>query len=270
VFEPTHQVFNVQGVTAIPLELERARTVVNTLASKNAVLARPSLLSGITLDTLPDTLPLSSPEGESVESPVSATRVHFASVDQVKVMTPNLDHSFQIKGLAPPRPHSPAPSEASSTATSDYSNEATSPVQPIAKALANKLSFWSSRLSKRGALFPSTPDLTTSFDKEKEEELDRMVREEQGVPAEVLDGLLETTAPAPATSEAKHNEMEDRIVKECIREFTKGGMYFAYNFGAIYPSICPLVADICVAQILLGHCSTSKIRRPSRRSNLLC
>ncbi|KAJ7661766.1 SacI homology domain-containing protein [Mycena rosella] len=39
-----------------------------------------------------------------------------------------------------------------------------------------------------------------------------------------------TLAPAPASPEEQHSELEDKIVKEVIREFPKGGMYFAYTF----------------------------------------
>jgi hypothetical protein len=48
-------------------------------------------------------------------------------------------------------------------------------------------------------------------------------------PAEVMDHIL-ATAPAPATVEERHSELETKVVRETIREFTKGGMYFAHNF----------------------------------------
>jgi hypothetical protein len=50
-------------------------------------------------------------------------------------------------------------------------------------------------------------------------------------PAEVLGDIIATTAPTPITQEETHNQLEDKIVRETIREFSKGGMYFAYNFG---------------------------------------
>lgn len=66
---------------------------------------------------------------------------------------------------------------------------------------------------------------------DEQDDLDTIVHEAKGDPAEVLEGILDATAPAPVTQEEKHSELEEKIVRECIREFTKGGMYFAYNFG---------------------------------------
>ena len=34
-----------------------------------------------------------------------------------------------------------------------------------------------------------------------------------------------------STKDAQHHELESRIVKECLKEFTKSTMYFSYNFG---------------------------------------
>jgi hypothetical protein len=57
-----------------------------------------------------------------------------------------------------------------------------------------------------------------------------MIKEQE--PDAVLSKVIETLAPAPASPEEQHSELEDKIVKEVIREFSKGGMYFAYTFGA--------------------------------------
>lgn len=102
----------------------------------------------------------------------------------------------------------------------------------VAKLLASRLSFWS-RLSKRAPSLPSTPmaeeiepmlaaqtvALNSIFQSGKEE------------PSRVLGSILAATAPPPVSSEERHSELEAKIVRECVREFTKGGMYFAYNFG---------------------------------------
>jgi len=68
---------------------------------------------------------------------------------------------------------------------------------------------------------------------EEQEVLDRLMNEDE--PAEVIETILASTAPPPPTVEEKHLEMESKIIRECVREFIKGGMYFAYNFG-MYPS----------------------------------
>ena len=39
--------------------------------------------------------------------------------------------------------------------------------------------------------------------------------------------------------EEKHSQLDVKIVKECLREFSKGGMYFSYDFGEHRPlKIC--------------------------------
>ncbi|KAJ6525593.1 SacI homology domain-containing protein [Mycena capillaripes] len=64
-----------------------------------------------------------------------------------------------------------------------------------------------------------------------QQSLDDLISQGQQEPAAVLSDLIETLAPAPVSTEEQHSELEDKIVRECIREFTKGGMYFAYTFG---------------------------------------
>jgi hypothetical protein len=50
-------------------------------------------------------------------------------------------------------------------------------------------------------------------------------------PAEVIGTILASTAPPPATIEERHLEIETKVIRECVREFTKGSMYFTHNFG---------------------------------------
>jgi len=49
----------------------------------------------------------------------------------------------------------------------------------------------------------------------------------------VISTILATLAPQPTTTEQRHADLEEKIVRECIREFTKGDMYFSYTFGAL-------------------------------------
>lgn len=76
---------------------------------------------------------------------------------------------------------------------------------------------------------PTVPQPLTLL--EEQEELDAIIREGTEEPSVVLGSILAATAPPPVSSEERHNELEDKIVREVIREYTKGGMYFAYNFG---------------------------------------
>lgn len=246
MLEPTHSVYGVKGVTAIPLEEDRARMVINTLASRNSLASRPSLLPSTTLDSIhspnkPGRIEEEDSDAQFAAVPsASPARVQFSPEPHVKIMTPRTADSDafhdQQDGVLL-RSSSPTPSDQSGASTpSTADSTAATPIAPIAKALATRLSFWS-RLSKRSSLFPSTADLTTesfpspSITQVTHQELDHLVREERGEPKEVLHDILAATAPPPVSTAEKHSELEDKIVKEVIREYVKGGMFFAYNFG---------------------------------------
>ena len=111
----------------------------------------------------------------------------------------------------------------------------------VAKALADKLSFWN-RMSK--AKFTTQPSGSIDHALSREEadapgtalnggrlSLDEMIKEGDKDPHEVLDTILAASAPAPQTAEQKNTELEDKIIRECVNQFTKGGMYFSYTFG---------------------------------------
>ncbi|KAF6763774.1 SacI homology domain-containing protein [Ephemerocybe angulata] len=195
ILDPTHTVYSVNGVTVIPLLEDRARIAVNTLASRNAALSRPSLIPRTTL-------------------------LH----PQSRRHAP--DSVIPLRYLLPiPRRNSMVTS-------------------PVFKTLATRLSFWS-RLSKRPA--PATPadeepdysefpmtDYAVPIQQpttlaEEREALDKMMKAEEE-PAKVVEAIVNATAPPPTTTEEKHKELEDKVVRECVRELTKGGMYFAYTF----------------------------------------
>lgn len=242
----------MKGVTAIPLVEDQARITLNTLASRNAQLSRPSLLPSTTMDTV--TSP-QDPETEDSESPSQyasdaprESRVQFSPDDQVKYMTPTTatfsdDYDHSRLGVAFSSPQSSCSDL--STPSSEYSVT----TSPVAKTLASRLSFWS-RLSKRTSLLPSAnqavdgpvtiPEPLTLT--EEQESLDKIMEDGNKEPAVVLDSILAATAPPPASAEERHSELEDKILRECVREFTKGGMYFAYNFGKRFlPSYCVIV-----------------------------
>ncbi|KAJ6547710.1 SacI homology domain-containing protein [Mycena capillaripes] len=230
LLDASHAVYSVKGITAIPLVEQRARITVNTLASRNTHLSRPSLLvtSG-TLDSLPSIHDIeqtpSSTSAQVVDAPRSSPRVQFSSTDDVKLVTP-LATSFTLNSDEHSSPASPYASSSDLSSPSDEQSIATS---PVAKTLASRLSFWS-RLSKRTSV-PSTPVTPTPPEEPPvQQSLDDLISQGQQEPAAVLSDLIETLAPAPVSTEEQHSELEDKIVRECIREFTKGGMYFAYTF----------------------------------------
>ena len=141
------------------------------------------------------------------------SKVTFADAPDVKIMTPRADQEF--------RP--PSPSSSISSGTSTPSSD-TDGVTPLANTIANRLSFWS-RMSKRQ---PSRLE----GEKTSRETIESKVDDPMETPADILQEIIHATSPEPETMEEKHNALDEKILKTCIREFTKGSMYFAYNFGA--------------------------------------
>jgi hypothetical protein len=174
----------------------------------------------------------SSHFGEVTAEPTS--RVKFADEDQVKLMTPMASHHF---GTDPEHDEEPIPSPSSGVSTP--SSEVSVNTSPVAKTLADRLSFWS-RLSKRTSLPPGATEEHADAMKALHEapsagEQEALLAQdgEDGTiePREVLHTIVQGTAPAPETQAAQNLELENKVVRECIREYTKGGMYFSYHFG---------------------------------------
>ncbi|KAG6860598.1 hypothetical protein C0995_009488 [Termitomyces sp. Mi166 len=237
VIDGSHTVYSVKGVTAIPLVEDKARITLNTLASKNSQLSRSSLLASTALDTLSHPQDSDTESSERPQSPEPddfpryAPRVQFSPDTTVKFMSPT-DPSFNQELQLPSAQSSS--SDLSNLPSSDNSVAHSS----VAKILAARLSFWGP-LSKRTLVTsPTTEDTpsndppvipeTTSF--QGRESLDKIIEDGKTEPAVVLDGILAVAAPVPASSEEKHSELEAKIVRECVKDFTKGEMYFAYNF----------------------------------------
>ncbi|EIN07173.1 hypothetical protein PUNSTDRAFT_126985 [Punctularia strigosozonata HHB-11173 SS5] len=73
-------------------------------------------------------------------------------------------------------------------------------------------------------------DAPTSLKHDTEEVVDAAAEQDVQSPSEVLGDIIDSRAPEPKTQAEQHSELEDKILKEIIREYTKGGMYFAYTF----------------------------------------
>ncbi|KAL1743446.1 SacI homology domain-containing protein [Schizophyllum fasciatum] len=221
-FDLSRAVYGVKGVTAIPMNEERARSTVATISSRNKHLARPSVLvRSSTMDTL-------GTEGTSdtEESPATPKgKVQFAEEPDVKIMTPRSVNSMDV-----PQPYTHSRSESVDSLASDISASSSmqssdsvsnaSSTGNVAQTLASRLSFWKTTRSAAAASAPGpTADTQTT------------AQEEEANAQEVSEILAAATpAAAPATAEERNTQLDDKIVKECIREFTKGDMYFAYNF----------------------------------------
>jgi phosphatidylinositol 4-phosphatase len=208
VFDDNRSIYSIKSVRAIPLIKDRAQHVLDTVA----VRMLSSRSSG-------DTQDLTSEMDEST----SNARVKFADENDVRIMSPALDTvgDTNVESCL----GSSLPSSGTSTPTSSDSSASLNAV----KVIANRMSFWSRR---RQPTSGSIHDSATGSDERQESlNLDSIVQSAQGEPAAVIDTIITSTAPPPESVEERHTELEDRVVRECIREYVKGCMYFAYHFG---------------------------------------
>ncbi len=234
VLDPSHKVYEVKSVAAIPLQEDRATTAVKAISSRNAILARPSLLPrGSTVNPVTGVAE-EELDGELVDSPaVSTPRVQFSPEPEVKLVTPIHE---RFNGDELPRPASP---QSIASGVSTPSSEHSLTTAPVFKTVAERLSFWN-RLSKRKSV--STGDTPMDVPPpqtaaQEREALDKIMQDTREEPAEVIKAIVDSTAPPPVTAEERHSELEDKVIRECIRQFSKGGMYFSYTFGTM-PDSC--------------------------------
>lgn len=238
----------MNGVSAIPLLEDRARKALSTIAHRNSALARPSLVlrhpetclspSDVTASILSSNAP------DSALPSAAGPRVQFSADPEVKIMTPKLTPvtTSDDGDFDPALLQRPSSSQSFRSDISTPSSENSIATSPVFKTLAARLSFWS-RVNKRSASMdaPLSEFAMTDYSvphptslAEERETIDMLLQAEEE-PAKVVEAIVNSTAPPPATTEEKHTELEDKVVRECIREFTKGGMYFAYTFGECLP-----------------------------------
>lgn len=210
VFDASHLIYGVKSVVSIPLVKDRAKSILSRMASRNTSVNRPSLL----VNNVDD---LQVPDKGTSGGP----HVKFADEEEVRILTPRDQVKFSVNSAD--RPASPVSSGAS-TPASDVSMTH-SPVSTI----ANRMSFWS-RLSKRASTVSEGAAIEESLLDEREL-LDSIIHDAEGVPDKVISSIIAATAPPPDNSEERNSELEERILRGCLREFTKGDMYFALHFG---------------------------------------
>jgi len=123
----------------------------------------------------------------------------------------------------------------SSPPSSGYSTPTSSGVAiaPLAKTLADRLSFWKSKSHPEATLVASK----TSGDHDTLGELlDDIDNGDTASlePNKVIEDIMNAAAATePESSDQKHRAMDDKVLKETVRQFTKGGMYFSYTFGRL-------------------------------------
>ncbi|KXN91495.1 Phosphatidylinositide phosphatase SAC2 [Leucoagaricus sp. SymC.cos] len=224
LLDASYKTYGIKGVVAIPLFEESAKAAIKTMYSRNKALSRPSLVFRSSTIDIGSGDTDQEPEVQIVNTPSpSSPRVQFSSEPQVKLVTP-LQGKFETEGLL--RPGSP---QSTSSSTSTVSSEQIT-TSPILKTVTSRLSFWN-RISKRDTSLAQPSGISTDSQALPQLEiLDKLIHEANEKPAEMIDTILATAAPPPTTTEERHSELEDKVIRECIREFTKGDMYFSYTF----------------------------------------
>lgn len=200
---------------------------LNTLASRNIGISRPP--PSTTGDLLTPSVSKADDEilGQRALTP---QKVQFSTEDEIRVMTPKIEQTFDVNkrndGIYDP--HSSSSAASSSSDLTSISSESSEPISPIAKILAERLAFWP-RISKRNSTPSTSSGIDATLPPVDPKQLETIMQEQ--VSPTAIDDILASTAPAPQSTEEQHSELEDKIVKEVIREFSKGGMYFSYTFG---------------------------------------
>jgi hypothetical protein len=292
VLSEAQTVFSIQGVTAVPLFEDRARVILNALASKQTAVPRPSLMPGLSVDSVlrarqgsydesilgGDTITVL--EAESTEDVTH--HVKFADTHEVKVITPLHSTGFEHGSDEDKDDSPPTPSSTTSTVS-----EAPVKAGAVAKALANRLSFWT-RVSKRTSLpaesaandeaqvleaiayEDSSKDDPAPPESEQVSVSEPLAASEEQAPADVLHSIVQGQAPAPISQAAQHAELEKKIVREVVREYTaKGGMYFSYTFGWSASYMVGIPRLTAVTQTSRGLYSISNERLLSRGEIML-
>jgi len=238
VLDPRNAIYAVKNVTSIPLTSEGAHQVLLTLATKNKTISRMSLLP----------TPLAEPQDApdvTVQAPSPSTdaepRVKFADDLQVKIMTPSAaNDGFVIPErpeLSRPR-RSASPISSQSTISSGAStptSETSSPTIALAKSLSDRLSFWN-RTPARSASAALSPtevlgdaDSAVSPTVSDGELLDAV--ESDAAEKDELQDVLSSPTQAPLSEEDKHRQLEEKILRQTVKDYARGEMYFAYDFG---------------------------------------
>jgi hypothetical protein len=107
-------------------------------------------------------------------------------------------------------------------------------VAPLAKAVSERLSFWKNKrvgdtdeasiiASKASGDHETLGELVDDIDNGDTAGITR---------AQAIDDIVAAGAPEPQSDEERYRTMEEKVLREWVRQYTKGGMYFSYTFGS--------------------------------------
>ncbi|CCO27722.1 hypothetical protein BN14_01709 [Rhizoctonia solani AG-1 IB] len=211
LFSPSRPVYTIKSIAAIPLHEDQARTALNGL------LARKTPLTPRPLDTpaedVPDlaVFPQTPVPSRSNTSSEPIPRVTFASEP---IPIPNSEINASTTSLALSSGSLSASTSGTSTPLS--SSGSLSGPAPVAKTLLNKLSFWS---TPARATLDTTPVLDTT------------PQEGETEPEQVLQKILTSeSTQAPGSAEERNKELTKKVVREVVRQFGSGCMYYSLDF----------------------------------------
>ncbi|KZV92152.1 hypothetical protein EXIGLDRAFT_836634 [Exidia glandulosa HHB12029] len=233
LLDENHVVYGVKHIAAIPLDEERATTVLNAIRSTNAAeRASVAALSAELSEALPDDaieVPEIDVEEAVAEDSEERKSTHVRFVSAVEVIRE------QRPQLSVQRPPSPVPSPSSSAASSGRN----SPTSPVTSALAARLSFWD-RVYKRGLPLSSAAAEQIKQNIENNvpvtDSLDKLLQAQYENDKEPQEALATIAAATPTPSvDDQNRELENKVVRETVRLYSKGGMYFAYGFDITTP-----------------------------------
>ncbi|CCA69257.1 related to SAC1-recessive suppressor of secretory defect [Serendipita indica DSM 11827] len=205
---PTRQVYGIQGVAYVPLDYGRAKDVFQRLK-------RASQRSQV---------PTAAPLNNTSVSDTGSLHVKWAP-QHIPNVVPDADSILSS---------SPSSSGFSTPTSAGVS------IAPLAKTLADRLSFWKTRQAGRAdeASLVSAPTRaniggsTTGEDTlgELVDNIDSGDVDNVDAAQAVEDIVAAATGPQPLTAEEKNAAVEEKVLRELVRQYTKGGMYFAYSF----------------------------------------
>ncbi|KAG8763421.1 hypothetical protein FRC11_004032 [Ceratobasidium sp. 423] len=210
LFSSSRPVYTIKSIAAIPLQEDQARTALNGL------LARKTPLTPRPLETpaedVPDLTPYPQTPAPSRNNTLEAApRVTFASEP---IPIPNNDINASTTSLALSSGSLSASTSGTSTPLS--SSGSLSGPAPVAKTLLNKLSFWS---TPTRATLDTTPALDTT------------PQEGETEPEQALHKILASeSTQAPRSVEERNKELTKKVVREVVRQFGSGCMYYSLDF----------------------------------------
>lgn len=204
--------YSIKAASAIPLHYEGAKLVISAINAKHArtpgvVTSTPSGINPFEASMM---VKPPTPKSGSVPTKPRVTTIKFLEPNKADFENRESDYSSDSSGP--------------SSGTSSPGN--VSPTY-LVKPLHSRLASW------HHDAVPSPID--PSADQSLENKLKR---------ASTL--TVASALPEPEMAEEHHSELDDKILRETIKEFTKGGMLFAYSCGMpkdSMPNLCQILIN---------------------------